>query len=74
MNRIQVTLLLLAAFFISCDSPRNAEFTAVSGFDLSRYLGTWYEIARMPTSFERNLVRVTAHYESGPDGTVAVLN
>jgi len=34
----------------------------VSGFDVNRYLGTWYEIARLDHSFERGLEQVTAEY------------
>jgi apolipoprotein D and lipocalin family protein len=46
----------------------------VEGFDLNRYLGTWYEIARMPHRFEKGLSRVTAEYSLFPDGKVRVLN
>jgi len=46
----------------------------VEGFDLSRYLGRWYEVARLDHSFERGLSRVTAEYSLRPDGGVRVLN
>lgn len=46
----------------------------VSGFDVSRYLGKWYEIARLDHSFERGLQNVTAEYLEEPDGTIRVLN
>jgi len=46
----------------------------VSGFELERYLGTWYEIARLDHSFERGLSRVTAEYSMRDDGGVKVLN
>jgi apolipoprotein D and lipocalin family protein len=52
----------------------SMEFTPVGGFELSKYLGTWYEIARMPVSFERDLVGVTATYGLRKDGKVSVLN
>jgi Bacterial lipocalin len=52
----------------------NPKFTPVNGFELSKYLGTWYEIARMPVSFERDLVAVTATYGLQKDGKVSVLN
>jgi apolipoprotein D and lipocalin family protein len=52
----------------------NPKFTPVSGFELSKYLGVWYEIARMPVSFERDLVAVTATYGLQKNGTVSVLN
>ncbi len=47
---------------------------AVRGFELERYLGTWYEIARLDHPFERGLTNVTAHYELRPDGGVKVIN
>ncbi|MEQ9465555.1 MAG: lipocalin family protein [Haliea sp.] len=43
-------------------------------FDLQRYLGTWYEIARLDHSFERGLDGVTASYSLNDDGSVRVLN
>jgi apolipoprotein D and lipocalin family protein len=46
----------------------------VSGFKLERYLGTWYEVARLDHSFERGLSRVTAEYRLRSDGGVSVLN
>lgn len=46
----------------------------VQNFDVQRYLGTWYEIARLDHSFERNLSRVSADYSLRSDGGVKVLN
>lgn len=46
----------------------------VRGFDLSRYLGHWYEIARLDHSFERGLTHVTADYRLRDDGRVRVVN
>ena len=43
-------------------------------FDLSRYLGRWYEIARLDHSFERGLDHVTAEYALRDDGGVSVVN
>ena len=48
--------------------------TPVENFELERYLGTWYEIARLDHSFERGLSRVTAEYRLREDGGVRVLN
>jgi len=48
--------------------------TTVKELDLNRYLGTWYEIARFPHSFEKNLVGVTATYSLREDGKIEVLN
>ena len=47
---------------------------AVSEVDLERYAGKWYEIARLPNSFEKGLVCTTAKYTLKDDGRVGVLN
>lgn len=46
----------------------------VVGFELERYLGTWYEIARLDHSFERGLTDVKAEYSLRDDGGVKVVN
>lgn len=46
----------------------------VDGFDLNRYLGKWYEIARLDHSFERGLSQVSAEYSLRDDGGVRVVN
>ena len=46
----------------------------VSNFDADAYLGTWYEIARLDHSFERDLSRVTAEYSRREDGGIRVIN
>lgn len=46
----------------------------VGSFDLSRYLGRWYEIARLDHSFERGMDAVTAEYSMREDGGVKVVN
>jgi apolipoprotein D and lipocalin family protein len=71
-------LLLTAAllcFPLIVDAGKGyLSYPPVTGFDLQRYLGTWYEIARMPASFENGLCGVTATYSLRPDGKVKVLN
>lgn len=46
----------------------------VDEFELDRYLGKWYEIARLDHSFERGLDNVTAEYSLHQDGGVRVIN
>lgn len=48
--------------------------TAVAPFDLARYQGRWYEIARLDHSFERGMTDVSAAYSLQPDGSVRVVN
>ncbi|TZG06177.1 MULTISPECIES: lipocalin family protein [Comamonas] len=46
----------------------------VSHFDINRYLGTWYELARIDHHFEKNLIQVAARYQLNADGSISVLN
>lgn len=48
--------------------------TAAQPFTLDRYLGRWYEIARLDHGFEEGLDCVTATYSTRDDGGVRVLN
>ena len=48
--------------------------TPVEKFQLERYLGKWYEIARLDHSFERGLSQVSAEYSLNTDGSVKVIN
>ena len=47
---------------------------AVDEVDLERYLGTWYEIASFPQSFQKGCTATTATYSSRDDGRIDVLN
>ncbi|HRO15283.1 MAG TPA: lipocalin family protein [Paracoccus sp. (in: a-proteobacteria)] len=46
----------------------------VTGFDAARYMGRWYEIARLDHRFERGMTDVTADYALNGDGSVRVVN
>ncbi|SDK45366.1 lipocalin family protein [Microbulbifer yueqingensis] len=66
-------LLVWLAVLCGCTGvPENVE--PVKNFDLDRYLGRWYEIARLDHSFERGLTHVTADYSRNDDGSVKVIN
>jgi apolipoprotein D and lipocalin family protein len=47
---------------------------AVDGFEAKRFLGTWYEIARLDHRFERGLEKSSATYLPGEDGGISVIN
>ncbi|MFC1515387.1 lipocalin family protein [Thermodesulfobacteriota bacterium] len=65
--------LILSALVTGCvGMPENV--TPVDDFDIGKYLGRWYEIARLDHSFERELIKVTADYTSGEDNRIIVLN
>jgi apolipoprotein D and lipocalin family protein len=46
----------------------------ITGFEPERYLGQWYEIARLDHTFERNLIDVSATYTQGEKGDIRVQN
>ena len=46
----------------------------VDNFEINRYLGKWYEIARLDHSFERGLEAVSAEYSLRDDGGIRVIN
>lgn len=72
MRKVSVWLSLFL-FLAGCVGiPENV--TPVDHFNAERYLGTWYEIARLDHSFERGLIRVTATYSPRDDGGIRVLN
>jgi apolipoprotein D and lipocalin family protein len=65
--------MLLSLFLGGClGMPKSV--TPVSDFELARYLGKWYEIARLDHSFERDLEQVFAEYSLREDGGVRVRN
>ena len=52
----------------------TVQLDPVHPFDPEKYLGKWYEIARLNHCFERNLNNTTAHYSLNPNGTIRVVN
>ena len=71
---ISLTLaaLLLPGLLIA--QARRIDTKVIPDFNLSKYLGTWYEIARFDHNFERNMDNVIAEYVLRPDGKVDVVN
>jgi apolipoprotein D and lipocalin family protein len=67
-------LWLLGVLFASGCLGVPDGVTPVSGFELDRYLGTWYEIARLDHRFERGLSNVTATYRPRDGAGIEVIN
>lgn len=67
---------IVLALFPALSSAQDGQLdnSPVASFDLSKYLGTWYEIARFDHVFERGLENVTAEYLLRDDGKVDVIN
>ncbi|MDO6761427.1 lipocalin family protein [Tamlana sp. 2_MG-2023] len=59
--------------FLSCRTiPEKA--VAVKSFDKAKYLGKWYEIARLDFKYEKDLNNTTAEYSLNENGTIKVNN
>src|SRR5512139_3149499 len=70
MRKLSIILVLFLSGCVGI--PTNVK--PVDNFKLEKYLGKWYEIARLDHSFERGLNRVTAEYSLRDDGGVRVIN
>lgn len=71
---VLLIVVLLGASLLRNVMHGRIDHTTVSTLDLKRYMGTWYEIARLDNRFERGMTHVTASYTLRPDGTVEVVN
>lgn len=75
LRRLRLLALgLLAALALAGCTGVPDGVAPVQGFQAERYLGTWYEIARLDHSFERGLSDVSATYARRDDGGIDVLN
>jgi len=71
---VLVSCILTGILIISSCTITHAQMDIVQNVDIKRYAGTWYEIARFPHSFEKDLVGVTATYTLRENGKITVLN
>lgn len=74
MSIFRKVFILVSVMLVSACTGVPEGVSPVTGFDLNRYLGTWYEIARLDHSFERDLQQVTADYSVREDGGIRVVN
>ncbi|MBS1902594.1 MAG: lipocalin family protein [Bacteroidetes bacterium] len=75
MRNLFLPVIMVAglAAFVGCTATTPA-LPVVASLDLKRYLGTWYEIAKLPNRFESGLTCVTANYELKENGDIKVTN
>lgn len=72
--RLFALVALLSSLLLAGCTSVPEGLKPVRGFEAERYLGTWYEIARLDHSFERGLSDVSATYARRADGGIDVLN
>lgn len=71
---LALTVLLCLTLGACAEVDSRGDLSTVASVDLSRYAGTWYEIARLPMWFQRYCVDSKAMYSSRPDGAIGVYN
>jgi len=71
---IKVAFLLSFTLFSGASFSVSSSIEGVQGFDLNRYLGKWYEVARLENKFEDGLEFITAEYALREDGGISVTN
>lgn len=79
MPRLAVALPLFALLLAGCPKSTTERLDlppleTVPRVELERYLGTWYEIASFPQSFQRGCFATTANYTLADDGEIVVVN
>ena len=63
------------AMLVACGSVKVPDnIKVVENFDINKYSGKWYEIARFDFKFEKDMKQVTAEYAVNEDGSLKVLN
>ncbi len=67
-------VLVLTLLFSACSTTLAPDVQPVSNFKSERYLGQWYEIARIENRFEKGMTQVTANYSMRADGGIKVVN
>lgn len=67
--------LLIIATLMSCaHASKDTTLNTAKHVDLNRYMGKWYEIAKIPNSFQKKCAATQANYTLRKDGKVDVLN
>ena len=75
MKKLLLPLALVVALLLTgCEDKKPEKVTPVENFNLTEYLGTWYEIARLEHRFEKGMEAISATYSMREDGGVKVVN
>lgn len=70
---MRIALFFMLLTLSACTSVPDG-ISPVQSFEIDRYLGKWYEIARLDHRFERGLSQVSAEYSLRPQGGIKVIN
>lgn len=72
MNKYLIIFFLLPCIL---SAQEEVKITTVDSVDINKYVGTWFEIAKIPNSFQKHCAKnTTATYKINEDGDIEVLN
>ena len=71
---ICISYIIMASMLSDLNSDKHLDTGTVVNVSLERYMGLWYEIARIDHIFQKGLLGCTANYTLRPDGKVDVVN
>lgn len=74
MKPLSRLITLIAACFCAAPAFADVPLETVGAVDLERYLGKWYEIARLEQKFQKGCINSTAEYSFRKDGDIRVVN
>lgn len=75
INIFLITFLTFTGLAAVALEGRKDALEVVQSVDLTRYVGRWYEISRLPNSFQKKCAdMVTANYTMRADGKIEVIN
>lgn len=69
-----IATAILSSIGCSAKPDQKVDLSPISSFEISRYLGKWYEIARLDHGFERDMDKTTANYTLLKNGLIRVEN
>src|SRR5512132_535033 len=73
-NIFLLAILMFTGLATVALEARKDELEVVQSVDLTRYIGRWYEIARLPNSFQKKCAdTVTANYTMREDEKIEVI-
>ncbi len=73
INTFIISIVIISCTFLLNDL-KGKEVQPVTNFDIERYTGKWYEIARLDHFFERGLSNVIAEYQLQEEGKLSLIN
>ncbi len=71
---MKIILTTVSLIIMSCNSSNYAPLDVVNKVDIQRYIGKWYEIARLPFKYQEGCNCTTAEYSIIDSTTIRVIN